>query len=68
METTGDNRFQNPWSFLRWPAASLPIAWSSEGFPIAIQLVGPLLSDRALVQFAAQFEKAVGFKRPPLPI
>ena len=38
--TTGDPAFNSPWSYLGWPAVSFPIGLSSEGLPLAVQLVG----------------------------
>lgn len=66
-ETTGDPKFQNPWTFLGWPVVSMPIGWSDDGLPICIQLIGPPHSDRDLLKMAVKFEKGVGFKKRALP-
>jgi aspartyl-tRNA(Asn)/glutamyl-tRNA(Gln) amidotransferase subunit A len=39
--TTGDPRFNSPWSYLGWPTISVPVGLSSEGLPVAVQIVGP---------------------------
>jgi aspartyl-tRNA(Asn)/glutamyl-tRNA(Gln) amidotransferase subunit A len=40
-ETTGDPRFNSPWSFAGVPAVSYPIGMGSDGMPIGLQLVRP---------------------------
>ena len=50
------------------PAISIPSGKTKEGLPQALQLLGPQLSDRKVLHFAYQFEKALhltGFI-PPL--
>lgn len=39
-ETTGDPSFNSPWSYTGLPTVSFPIGLSSDGLPLAIQLVG----------------------------
>src|SRR5207248_9036004 len=39
-ETTGSPLFNSPWSFLGVPVVSLPMAWSPDGLPLGVQLVG----------------------------
>lgn len=41
------------------PAISLPLAQSSAGLPIGVQLAGPMCSEAMLLRVAAQLEKAV---------
>ena len=38
--TTGDPVFNSPWSFTGLPTASFPIAFSPDGLPLSLQLVG----------------------------
>ena len=40
------------------PAISLPLAWSEEGLPIGIHLVGPYGGEDLLIRIAAQLEQA----------
>jgi aspartyl-tRNA(Asn)/glutamyl-tRNA(Gln) amidotransferase subunit A len=40
VSTTGDPALNSPWSYLGWPAVSLPIGLSPEGLPMGLQLVG----------------------------
>ncbi|MBA62471.1 MAG: hypothetical protein CMJ76_08900 [Planctomycetaceae bacterium] len=53
METTGDPKFNSPWSFLGLPALSVPRGLSVEGFPLCIQFVGRTVE--AVVSAARQF-------------
>lgn len=40
------------------PAISVPFHWTDEGLPLGVSFNGPLGSDGALLQFAAQLEEA----------
>ena len=53
-ETTGDPAFQSPWSYLGLPVVTFPIAWTPEGLPLAVQLIGPPVSEEALLSTANQ--------------
>ena len=48
------------------PAISLPLAFSTSGLPIGVQLVGRFGEEHVLLQLAAQIEKAEPWnkKRP----
>jgi amidase len=52
----------------RVPAISVPCAFTPEGLPVGIQIVGRQRSDYSLLQFAHAFEQAtqVGKRRPPI--
>jgi Asp-tRNA(Asn)/Glu-tRNA(Gln) amidotransferase A subunit family amidase len=41
------------------PGISVPFAKSSDGLPIGMQIVGPIGSDRALIDLAEQLELEV---------
>jgi aspartyl-tRNA(Asn)/glutamyl-tRNA(Gln) amidotransferase subunit A len=51
-----------------FPAISIPCGFS-EGLPVGIQLMGPVLSDETLLQLAYAAEKALpdATRRPPIP-
>ena len=50
------------------PAFSLPLAWSSDGMPIGVQLVGRQLAERTIISLAARLEEAMPWRerRPPV--
>lgn len=49
------------------PALAVPVARTDDGFPLAVQLVGPLGSEGLLLALAAQLEVELGWveRRPP---
>lgn len=47
-----------PFNATGQPAISLPLAWSADGLPIGVQLVGRYANDATLLQLAAQLETA----------
>jgi len=48
------------------PATAVPVARSSEGLPIGVQIVGPYLEDRTPIAFAGLIEREFGgFVAPP---
>ncbi|HEU0286894.1 MAG TPA: amidase [Nocardioidaceae bacterium] len=50
------------------PAISMPAGFTSEGWPVGLQLVGPAGSERRLLEIAAAYERLTdaGRVRPPL--
>jgi amidase len=50
------------------PAVSLPLAWSDEGLPIGVQLVGRPAGEAVLIRVSAQLEEAGPWRdrRPPV--
>ncbi len=61
-ETTGDPLFNSPWSYLGFPTACLPYAWTREGLPLSIQLAARRGSDARLLEVGAWCEKVIGFE------
>jgi aspartyl-tRNA(Asn)/glutamyl-tRNA(Gln) amidotransferase subunit A len=49
-----------PWSFIGFPACSLPCSRSAEGLPVGAQLVTAPLEDGLMVVLAAALERNVG--------
>ena len=62
--TTGDPIFNSPWTFLHFPAISLPIGLSDDGLPLGIQLVGPSYDSQCLLDVAAWCEKVLRDRTP----
>ena len=50
------------------PAASVPAAWTADGFPVGAQLVVPPHGEPVLLSLAAQLERELGWldRRPEL--
>ena len=65
LGATGDPWFCAPWSFAGVPAISLPIGVSPLGLPHAIQLVGAINEDAAILAVAAWCERVVEFELSP---
>lgn len=66
--TTGNPAFNSPWSYLGLPTVSIPAAWSPDGLPLCIQLVGGRYDEQTLLSTAAWCEQVLQFehREPPL--
>jgi aspartyl-tRNA(Asn)/glutamyl-tRNA(Gln) amidotransferase subunit A len=66
--TTGDPAFNSPWSYLGYPTVCIPSAWTPDGLPLGVQLVGVPWSEAELLAVAAWFEEKLGVEKrePPL--
>jgi amidase len=51
-------RFNSPFNLAGVPTISLPAGFRPEGLPIGVQLVGPVLSEPALIRAGAAFQRA----------
>lgn len=58
--STGSSVFIRAWSLLHNPSLSLPVARGEHGLPIAIQLVGFVGEDAALLAWARKVESVLG--------
>jgi len=58
--------FTEPWNATGQPAISLPLAWSSEGLPLGVQLVASPGREDWLLSVAAELLPAVDASRPAL--
>ncbi len=65
LETTGDPRFNSPWSYAGVPTVSIPCALTGEDLPIALQFIGPAWSEARLLSTAIWAEKQLGFHAIP---
>ncbi|HEX3725625.1 MAG TPA: amidase, partial [Pirellulales bacterium] len=65
LKTTGDPRFNSPWSFAGVPTVSIPCALSAAGLPLALQLVGPAWSEARLLAVASWCEQQIGLGLVP---
>jgi amidase len=65
------------WDQVRWvqavsiahlPVATVPVGLSEAGLPVGVQVVGPYLEDRTVIDFAGRMAAATGgYRPPPLP-
>jgi aspartyl-tRNA(Asn)/glutamyl-tRNA(Gln) amidotransferase subunit A len=72
-DTTGSPWCNAPWSFLGVPTVSLPLGWSADGLPLAVQLVGAEWAEDRLLARAAIVEHVfrrdgVYTPREPTPV
>jgi Asp-tRNA(Asn)/Glu-tRNA(Gln) amidotransferase A subunit family amidase len=65
-ETTGDARFNSPWSFAGFPVVSIPCSLADDGLPCGLQFIGPPHTDLAMVELAAWCEERIGFQAEPM--
>ena len=64
-DTTGDPRFNSPWSYAGIPAITIPCGLAGDGMPCGLQLVGARNSEARLLQAAAWCEEQIGFQKRP---
>jgi aspartyl-tRNA(Asn)/glutamyl-tRNA(Gln) amidotransferase subunit A len=64
-ETTGDPRFNVPWSYSGQPTVSFPCGLADESMPVALQLIGRPFDEPALFAAAAWCERVLGFAGVP---
>ncbi len=65
LDTTGDPKFNSPWSYAGVPVITIPCGLASDGLPCGLQLVGSRNSEPRLLQAAAWCEKRIGFQDRP---
>jgi aspartyl-tRNA(Asn)/glutamyl-tRNA(Gln) amidotransferase subunit A len=58
--TTGDSRFQIPWTLCGFPALSLPTGLGPDGLPPAVQFIADLHQEQALLAAARWSEQVLG--------
>lgn len=67
--TTGDPRFQSPWSFLGWPTVTIPSGHCPKGSPLGLQVIGRKNSDNFLLdnslRIESSFESTPGYVHSP---
>jgi Asp-tRNA(Asn)/Glu-tRNA(Gln) amidotransferase A subunit family amidase len=67
LRTTGDARFQSPWTHAGVPTITLPTGLSQAGMPLGIQLIAPALEEERLLRAARWCEGALNVTlAPPL--
>ena len=67
LNTTGDARFQSPWTHAGVPTITLPSGLSQTGMPLGFQLIAPALEEERLLRAARWCEAALNVTlAPPL--
>ena len=67
LSTTGDPKFQSPWTYAGVPTIALPSGLSQHGMPLGIQLIAPALHEERLLQAARWCEATLQVSlMPPL--
>jgi aspartyl-tRNA(Asn)/glutamyl-tRNA(Gln) amidotransferase subunit A len=65
LGTTGDAKFQSPWTHAGIPAIAVPSGLSQSGLPLGIQLLAPALQEERLLRVARWCEAALGISLVP---
>lgn len=63
LESTGDPSFNGPFSFVGFPAVTVPVERSDEGLPLGVQLVARPFAEATLLRAAAALEAASSWGR-----
>ena len=64
LHSTGDSVLCGVFTLLGGPALALPGAWTPQGLPIGLQLVGPLHADRRVLSVARWLLERLGERSP----
>lgn len=64
-ETTGDPRFNSPWSYAATPTVVLPIGLASDGLPLGMQLIASPWHEAGLFATSSWCEEGIGFNQIP---
>src|SRR5262249_19290374 len=62
---TGDPAMNGPWTLADFPTMTLPHGLSADGLPIGVQLTGPPLHERLLLEIAKRIEVIINFSDRP---
>jgi aspartyl-tRNA(Asn)/glutamyl-tRNA(Gln) amidotransferase subunit A len=65
LSTTGDARFQSPWTYAGVPALALPSGLSQDAMPMGIQLIAPARQEERLLRAARWCERTLDVTLTP---
>jgi aspartyl-tRNA(Asn)/glutamyl-tRNA(Gln) amidotransferase subunit A len=67
LASTGDASLLTPWTFLGYPAISIPCGLSPDGLPLGLQFVAPPMADEYLLKAGLWAEGILGrMEGPPI--
>lgn len=65
VETTGDPKFNAPWSYVGYPTVSIPCGLADDGLPVSLQLIGRPFDEVRLFAAAGWCERVLAFDERP---
>jgi amidase len=65
LSTTGDPRFQIPWTSCGFPSITLPSGLSRSGLPMGVQLAASPFAEEALLRAARWCEQVLDTRLTP---
>lgn len=65
LTTTGDARFQSPWTYAGVPTIAIPSGRSQDGMPLGVQLIAPARQEARLLQAARWCEVTLNVTLTP---
>ncbi len=65
LESTGNPKFNSPWSFAGLPTTTIPCGLASNGMPCGLQLTGPRNGEELLLSVADWCERILAFDAKP---
>jgi aspartyl-tRNA(Asn)/glutamyl-tRNA(Gln) amidotransferase subunit A len=65
LQSTGDPRFNSPWTYAGLPAVTIPCGLTDQGLPCGLQLIGGMACDRWLLSVAGWCERVLDFQHRP---
>ena len=65
LDSTGDPKFNSPWSYSGSPAVTVPCGLAANGLPCGLQLVGRPNSEEQLLRAAELCERLLSFQARP---
>jgi aspartyl-tRNA(Asn)/glutamyl-tRNA(Gln) amidotransferase subunit A len=65
LNTTGDARFQSPWTYAGVPAIAIPSGLSQDAMPMGIQLIAPARQEEQLLRAARWCERTLDVTLTP---
>jgi aspartyl-tRNA(Asn)/glutamyl-tRNA(Gln) amidotransferase subunit A len=67
LDSTGDPRFNSPWSYAGLPTVTIPCGLTAAGLPCGLQFIGPPGRESCLLSVAGWCESVLAFQAvPPL--